>query len=186
MDRRVKKTKAAIHDAYFSLVMEKDTPKITITELTERADIDRKTFYLHYQSVDDIVNEAIEDGVEKLRQILEQEHYFEHPLEFDKAFRAINFLLEDDLPFYRHVAKNTIFHGFWEQVQNILCRNIIDVYRNISPLSADELKIYARFYSAGIISIYIDWLNSTDAMPIEQLGQIAGQLLRGGCNDLLK
>jgi AcrR family transcriptional regulator len=166
--------------------MEKDTPKITITELTERADIDRKTFYLHYQSVDDIMNEAIEDGVEKLRMILEQEHYFEHPLEFGKAFHAINLLLEEDLPFYRHIAKNNIFHGFWEQVQNILSRNIIDVYRDISPLSADELKIYARFYSAGIISIYIDWLNNGNAMPIEQLGQTAGQLLRRGAADLLK
>jgi hypothetical protein len=59
MDRRVKKTKAAVQEAYFSLVMEKDTPKITITELTKQADIDRKTFYLLLEQ--DISSLAVEE-----------------------------------------------------------------------------------------------------------------------------
>jgi AcrR family transcriptional regulator len=186
MDRRVKKTKAAIQEAYFSLVMEKDTPKISITALTDRADIDRKTFYLHYESVDDIVKEAIEDRINRLRLILEQENYFEHPLEFDKAFQAINQLLEQDLPLYRHIAKNNIFREFWDQVQNILSRTMIEVYKDISSLPMEELEIYTKFYSAGIIAIYVDWLNNPNNISIERLGHIAGQFLREGRTDLLK
>jgi AcrR family transcriptional regulator len=186
MDRRVKKTKAAVQDAYFSLVMEKDTPKITITELTKRADIDRKTFYLHYESVDDIVEEAIEDRINRLRLILEQENYFENPLEFDKVFQAINLLLEQDITLCRHIAKNSIFRDFWDQVQNIMSRTIVEVYKDISSLTVEELEIYAQFYSAGIIAIYIDWLNNENHMPIERLGHIAGCILGEERGELLK
>jgi AcrR family transcriptional regulator len=186
MDRRVKKTKAAVQEAYFSLVMEKDTPKITITELTKRADIDRKTFYLHYGSVDDIVEEAIEDRLNQLRYILEQENYFENPLEFDKVFQAINLLLEQDMSLCRHIAKNSIFRDFWDQVQNIMSRTIVEVYKDISSLTVEELEIYAQFYSAGIIAIYIDWLNNENHMPIERLGHIAGRILGEERGELLK
>jgi AcrR family transcriptional regulator len=185
MDRRVKKTKAAVQEAYFALVMEKDTLKIPITELTRRADIDRKTFYLHYESVDDVIKEAIEDRIDRLRIILEQENYFANPLDFDKAFQAINRLLEQDLPFCRHIAKNTIFSDFWMQVQEILTKTVIDMYRNIDTLPMEELEIYARFYSAGVIAIYIDWMNRDSDMPLERLGHIAGQILREGKSDLL-
>jgi AcrR family transcriptional regulator len=186
MDRRVTKTKAAIQDAYFSLLMEKDTPKITITELADRANIDRKTFYLHYESTDDVVKEAIENQISQLLLILEQKDYFQHPLEFDKAFQAINQLLELDLPLYRHIAGNKIFRGFWDQVQDILAQTMIDVYQDLSYLSRETLEIYARFYSAGIVAVYTDWLNKKMDMPIEQLGQLAGELLCEGIPDLLK
>ena len=56
-DRRVTRTKAALTAALFELLGEKDFSKISVTELTRRADVDRKTFYLHYQTVDEILEE---------------------------------------------------------------------------------------------------------------------------------
>jgi AcrR family transcriptional regulator len=185
MDRRVKKTKKAIQEAYFSLLMEKDTPKITITELTKRADIDRKTFYLHYETVDDIVTEAIENQIEQLRLILKEENYFEHPLNFDIAFQSINRLLEQDLTLFRHIAKNKVFRDFWDQFQEILAKTMIDVYRDISTISREELEISAKFYSAGIVAIYADWLNHPEDLPLDRLGQLASKMLREGIPDLV-
>ena len=50
IDRRQVRTKRRIRDAFMELIMEKPMEKLTIKELAERADIDRKTFYLHYDS----------------------------------------------------------------------------------------------------------------------------------------
>jgi hypothetical protein len=50
----------------------------------------------------------------------------------------------------------------------------------------EELEIYAQFYSAGIIAIYIDWLNNENHMPIERLGHIAGRILGEERGELLK
>ncbi len=47
-DLRVKKTKKALSEAFFTLLTEKTFEEITINELCERADVRRATFYKHY------------------------------------------------------------------------------------------------------------------------------------------
>ncbi|SUM34704.1 transcriptional regulator [Staphylococcus gallinarum] len=44
----LEKQKAAIKSAFIQLLTEKDLEKITIQDITQRADINRGTFYLHY------------------------------------------------------------------------------------------------------------------------------------------
>ena len=50
MDRRITKTKEAIQNAFFQLIEENQTTKITITKIAKTANIDRKTFYTHKNS----------------------------------------------------------------------------------------------------------------------------------------
>ena len=47
-DLRVRKTKEAIRTAFQGMICEMDYDQITVKELTARAQINRKTFYLHY------------------------------------------------------------------------------------------------------------------------------------------
>ena len=58
-DKRIIKTKKAIYQALKELYLENDFEDISITQLTEKANIGRKTFYLHYSSIDDIVDEIV-------------------------------------------------------------------------------------------------------------------------------
>ena len=51
-DRRVIRTRSAIRKAFTDLLAETAYNKITITALAKRADVDRKTFYTHYSSVE--------------------------------------------------------------------------------------------------------------------------------------
>jgi AcrR family transcriptional regulator len=48
MDRRKRKTRIAIQKACIELIQEKDFDTITISDIAERADINRATFYLHF------------------------------------------------------------------------------------------------------------------------------------------
>ena len=54
MDRRTRKTVSSLKLALTSLLKEKEIEKISIIELTSLANINRKTFYLHYDSVDEV------------------------------------------------------------------------------------------------------------------------------------
>ena len=56
-DVRVIKSKKAIRDALFSILASKPINKITIKEISETAGINRKTFYTHYDSIEDIITE---------------------------------------------------------------------------------------------------------------------------------
>ena len=65
-DRRVVRTRKAIREAFFKLMENQDYHKITIASVAREADIDRKTFYLHYRSVSDLVDEIIHDEAENI------------------------------------------------------------------------------------------------------------------------
>ena len=71
MDKRISKTRDAIIDAYLELIFEKKEQKITISELAQRANIARKTFYLHYESLADIMRDAAHRKIDELLHILE-------------------------------------------------------------------------------------------------------------------
>ena len=53
MDRRVKRTRNLLGNALLELVQEKKFEQITIQDITDRADLNRATFYLHYGSKED-------------------------------------------------------------------------------------------------------------------------------------
>ena len=71
-DVRVQKTKKSIQEALFALLSEKPINKITIKELADKANINRKTFYAHYTGIEDIVNELEDELILNLREFLQQ------------------------------------------------------------------------------------------------------------------
>lgn len=58
-DLRVQKTLAAINRAFEEMVCTMPPQEITVKELTERAKINRKTFYLHYTCIEHVYEKAI-------------------------------------------------------------------------------------------------------------------------------
>jgi len=68
-DRRIIRTKRMIRDALTLLMEEKGFEAITVRDLTERADINRGTFYLHYEDKYDLLEQCEEEiinGIKKL------------------------------------------------------------------------------------------------------------------------
>lgn len=65
MDKRIEKTLVKIRSGLLSLVAEKDIADISVAELSRASGIDRKTFYLHYKSVDDALMELCDYTVQE-------------------------------------------------------------------------------------------------------------------------
>ena len=60
MDLRVKKTKNSIINAFLKLRAKKSLERITVKELSDLAEINKATFYLHYKDIYDL-SETLEN-----------------------------------------------------------------------------------------------------------------------------
>ncbi|MCB8943088.1 MAG: TetR/AcrR family transcriptional regulator [Ardenticatenaceae bacterium] len=60
LDPRVRRTHQALQEAMLSLIQEKPYDAITIQEITERGDLNRATFYLHYSSKEELLADSLE------------------------------------------------------------------------------------------------------------------------------
>ncbi|WP_430649333.1 TetR/AcrR family transcriptional regulator [Bradyrhizobium nanningense] len=66
VDRRVQRTRRALRDAFHTLMAERGWDDVSIQSICERANIGRSTFYLHYDSKEQL----LEGGLDDLRQAL--------------------------------------------------------------------------------------------------------------------
>lgn len=105
VDRRVLRTRLALREALLSLLEEKDYNRITVEEITERANLGRATFYLHYKDREDLLLEQFAELIDDLAQqiahlsILEWQQQslpgrplllvFQHVAENEKMYRLI-------------------------------------------------------------------------------------------------
>ncbi|MDD6195659.1 MAG: TetR/AcrR family transcriptional regulator [[Clostridium] aminophilum] len=72
LDRRIRKTRKALRECLIQLMRTKRLQDITVREISEMADINRGTFYLHYKDVYDLAEKIEDDFAEEFDRILEQ------------------------------------------------------------------------------------------------------------------
>jgi AcrR family transcriptional regulator len=83
IDRRIARTKIAIQEALIVLIEEKGFDAILVSDIAERANINRGTFYLHYQDKFDLLDKAQNEIIKNIIQvIISQTH---HTLNIDDA-----------------------------------------------------------------------------------------------------
>ncbi len=185
MDRRIQKTREAIKAAYTALLLEKNTVKITIAELARKANIDRKTFYLHYDSTEDIIKEITEEKMNDFLVILERNDFFERPYDTHIYFQCMNQLLEEDIDVFKRIVKHPDFQYFWEQAETVMIQTLTDYLSEIVALSKKEIAIYTIFLSSGINNVYTRWLKSEIPLTLEELGELVSNISYFGAQKFL-
>src|SRR5699024_421520 len=75
-DRRIQKTQNAFKQSLIQLLNEKDLDKITISDITQNADINRGTFYLHYEDKYMLLNKMENEYIEYLSNTLNTKDKF--------------------------------------------------------------------------------------------------------------
>ena len=78
-NRKTQYTENAIQKAYITLLLADPDRKITVRELCETADINRGTFYLHYQDIPALQQKLEREAVQKFTQLLPTAAILEDP-----------------------------------------------------------------------------------------------------------
>lgn len=72
-DRRIQKTLLALREAFFELVLTYSYDEIKVSDIIEKANVGRSTFYQHYKSKDDILANSMGTLLDDLARSIEPE-----------------------------------------------------------------------------------------------------------------
>ena len=185
-DRRIIKTKASIERAFITLLKEKDLSKITISAIAMEADINRKTFYLHYSSVDELFDAMVSDRVTSVIQDL-LNHHRSNPEASPLADIAADLCLtlhhdaQTCPEVYGHVPLIHVFNLALEPLKNAILHE--RAQNNLPEI--ENLELYLRFAFAGAFSVYHKWLTQDSDMPIDEIADIIRNATAHGIGDML-
>ena len=186
MDRRVAKTRETIRQAYFDLVLEKGGKRVTVSEIARKANIDRKTFYLHYQSTEEIIEEFAEEKTSEMLLRLTTKSFFRRS--FDRRIFAeeANSLLRENMDLCRALSSNPDYYFFWRGVEDTVVRHLINSYGRLTRTPASDIIIRVSFFVSGAAGVYRRWFRGEIDCTLEEATDRMSEIAFEGARSLLK
>lgn len=185
-DRRIGKTQKSIRDAIISLLEEKDVSQITVKELAERANINRKTFYMHYTSIKEVFDEIEDEFIEKFLVVLNKHNFTQVQLDHYAFFSSLSSLINEDFDFYKKLARVNSYDFLFVKIKQILKDRIVEELSKKLNDNNEMLNLYAEFGASGIMSMYNEWFNTDSNISLEDLAKAAGNLAFNGINSIIE
>lgn len=185
VDRRVLKTKRAIRNAFAKLMVEKDINDITIMELANTADINRKTFYNYYTGVFQLVDELEDDILNKLQSTLKETDIIESIKEPLKLFLILNEAIGLNDPFLRNMLQSEKVSSFFNKFEDQMISLIRDEVARQMHTDPVATEYVIHFILAGEISVYKAWFKSDKNFPVEKLSEMINELAINGVRSLV-
>ncbi len=183
-DRRQIKTKKAIIGAFFTLLQKKNISKITITELSKLANIDRKTFYLHYGSITELYNDLGNMLVALIKkEIIDYSANDKTPY---ALFVNINDIISEKIDLFKDIAKNNDFSDFILRIKDILSEELINLYGKKNTPASERFKLTTEFIASGTISMYLKWLKGDANITMDELALLAAEMITNGASGLVE
>ncbi len=140
MDRRQRKTRAAIFSAFTTLVEKRSYSSLTIQDIIDEADVGRTTFYAHFETKDELLKAICSD-------------IFEHVFSQD-------ILCEEKHDFSEH-------HSFSDKLTHILY-HLQEKQQSINGLLSGECgEVFMRYFKQYLYRIFEGQLTGGGDIPKE-------------------
>ncbi len=177
-DPRVRRTRRILRDALISLILEKDFASISIRELTDRADVAYITFFRHYESLDAILMEVLEEGLADLLVHIET---------LAKQSDTTRLETEGQLIFEYIQKKSDLFRILFKsqsvaRIRKTVLQKISAIFQNSCaplqhPKSPIPLKMAGNHMATSLLALIEWWLENKMSPPPVQMGKIYKRLI---------
>ena len=184
-NRSVRNTKRRLREGLLRLLEEKPINEISVKELTEQVDVNRGTFYFHYQDIYDLLRDMEQEFFEQFDRTLGENTPAldgEGPPAFDRE--GSPYLLE----IFSFIEANRDFcrimlspHGdmkFVELVKRRIDEQCRFFWRILAP-GADEKRrgMYNAFLINGLIGLIQEWVNERRDLSVESISELTATLI---------
>lgn len=175
-------TALRMDEALLALLEEKDLEYITVKEICRQAGVNRSTFYLHYETISDLVNEALE--------MINQRFLSYFPQQEEEVLGNMGSREREDLvlvtreyllPYLRFIRDNKkVYRAAFRNPGSMqahtrygeLKQRILGPILERFDIPASHRPYYMAYYVEGIIAIVKEWLRQDCADEEEMIADI--------------
>jgi AcrR family transcriptional regulator len=200
IDRRKIRTRRQLRDALLALILEKGYDSITIEEITDRADVGRTTFYLHYKDKEELllecINGAIDEMVEEIISI-PLSAWRLAPSEDSEILSPDNPILKifvyvaDNADLYRSIMRVTGSGETQNRVREIIAHAVSEFLLDRAKQKAIilnptvPLEVFSNYFAGSLMSLVTWWLEVDMPYKPEKMTSMFQKMFFPGAGDVL-
>lgn len=177
-DRRVRYTRMVLTQALLSLMLERPITRITVTEICERAEVNRATFYAHYADPYDLLARIENELFESIRRSIAG------GLSSGSLRRILTDIcssIRENGALCRVIFSEYGDREFLERVLNIARVESMALWRSIVPHAGErELERMYAFFSQGSAAVIRGWVLSGMQDAPEEIAAFLERISMGG------
>ena len=185
-DRRARRSRKLLKQGFMDLLREKGFSRISVRDITERADVNRGTFYLHYPDTAALMRSVEEDMLNEAQTLISA--HLREAME-GNSLRPLFEPLLDYVVGHREACatlfRNDSCSGFLEGIQRLSCENGRPLLaRRYSALTDEQLTYFSSFVAFGLTGLMKTWFDRGMSLPKERLLETADQFVTGAASAL--
>ncbi len=171
MDRRIKRTKKLLKKELVKLLKTNPLSKITVTELCDKADINRSTFYIHYRDIFDIYDEineelysyfnsAIEKHFDVIINLVDTLNPASNKMSIE-LFKKIFEFIKENKDLSEIMINETHKNSLISRLLNSGKKNSLAMLKkHLKSYDEDTIDYFYEFISSGCVGIYKNWIKT--------------------------
>lgn len=149
------RTEMAIIDSFWQLLEEKPYNKITVKNIVEHCQVNRNTFYYHFQDIPDLLERVIKRDVD---DIIKNNHQFESIEDCINPIIQLSVKKKKAILNIYHSLQRDVFLNELENITYYFVEKYINTLTEDFPISSQDKKLLIRFYKCALVGITLDWL----------------------------
>ena len=172
-------TALRMNESLIELLEEKELEYITVKEICQRAGVNRSTFYLHYETIADLVNETAETIDRRFLSYFPQDRraLMDSPDRKDLVLVSREYLLpylrfiQENKKVYRAAFKNPVgmqTDARYRKLRQYVLEPIMERFEIPDP----HRPYYIAYYVEGVFAIVKEWLGRDCADEVETVIEI--------------
>lgn len=177
-DKRIVKTRTSIKNAFMTLMLDKELNKITVSDIAEKAQINRSTFYLHYADAADVMTDIENEIGDKISECIGNYD----PTNIYTSNYALFTNLTTALDGMETVKKFILFSTgskyMIRRLKDIFTERARAAFSHVENFRNDPAVEYRlTFIASGVIDTYIKWaLAGEGKIPLEELSRTVSDI----------
>lgn len=185
-DRRVRRTQKLLKESLLELMDQKEFKNISIKDVTELADLNRGTFYLHYTDTYSLLQEMESEVLKDFQEIVSDRC---NAFEKDSLLHIINPIIEyieKNKKICKTFFENNASNDFVNRFHLLILKNGTAIIKEQYPNAREvTLNYFFEFITYGLTGVLKLWLDTDMKQPKEEIALMVDKIIMGTAKSLL-